>query len=105
MEEPTVPGVPQFFDALPGIDSIFARWVQPEGDDFTGYILGIGRDSPDETTVELGPSVNTHTFRDLEPGTNYVLAIRAVNAVGPSQVALLNSYIGNCRLFTALLSR
>ncbi|XP_071826148.1 fibronectin-like isoform X2 [Apostichopus japonicus] len=93
VEEPTVPGVPQFFDALPGIDSIFARWVQPEGDDFTGYILGIGRDSPDETTVELGPSVNTHTFRDLEPGTNYVLAIRAVNAVGPSQVALLNSYI------------
>lgn len=89
------PGVPQYFEVLVISDSIYARWQQPEGDDFAGYVLAIAPiTQPDsEVVTNLEPTVESHTFDSLEPGTEYVLTIRAFNDAGQSQTASRTAYI------------
>lgn len=92
---PTPPGKPQYFEVQVTEQSIFARWLQPEEGEVTGYELRLDPGEADERLIPLDASAQTYTFDNLEPGRNYSLSLSAVNDFGNSEVALQYAYVGN----------
>ncbi|HWV49405.1 MAG TPA: carbohydrate binding domain-containing protein [Microbacterium sp.] len=79
--EETVPAVPTEVTAVPGLSSIKVAWKAVA--DATGYTVAY-RATPDAAPTEVTVTGTSHTITGLAASTEYVLAVRAQNAVGAS---------------------
>ena len=85
-----VPGVPLHVMALPGDGQVVLQWAAApaNGSEITHYevqwrVAASGHDWPGWSPVAGGGNVRNTTVPDLLNGTQYELAVRAVNGVGP----------------------
>ena len=84
LDESQVPGEPGWIRTKPSADSIIVTWGPPGQQDIKvrAYVLGWGKGFPDEVTHELDENSRSYEIRELEPTSEYVIAVRARNNVG-----------------------
>lgn len=84
LDETQVPGEPGWIRTKPMANSILVTWGPPAQAEIKvrAYIIGWGKGIPDESTHELDDNSRQYEIRDLEPNSEYVIALRARNNVG-----------------------
>ena len=84
LDESQVPGEPGWIRSKPSADTIMISWGSPIQQDIKvrAYVLGWGKGYPDEVTHELDENSRSFEIRDLEPNSEYVIALRARNNIG-----------------------
>lgn len=84
LDESQVPGEPGWIRSKPSADTIVVTWGPPVQQDIKvrAYVLGWGKGYPDEVTHELDENSRSFEIRDLEPNSEYVIALRARNNIG-----------------------
>lgn len=84
LDESQVPGEPGWIRSKPSADTIMVTWGPPVQQDIKvrAYVLGWGKGYPDEVTHELDENSRSFEIRDLEPNSEYVVALRARNNIG-----------------------
>lgn len=84
LDESQVPGEPGWIRTKPSADTIVVTWGPPVQQDIKvrAYVLGWGKGFPDEVTHELDENSRSFEIRDLEPNSDYVIALRARNNIG-----------------------
>ena len=73
-----------FCAARPGADNITVTWGPPVHQEIKvrSYILGWGKGIPDEDTAEIEERMRYFEIPNLEPNSEYVISLRARNAMG-----------------------
>lgn len=84
LDESQVPGEPGWIRTKPTADSIIVTWGPPQQQDIKvrAYVLGWGKGFPDEVTHELDENSRSYEIENLEPNSDYVIALRARNNIG-----------------------
>lgn len=84
LDESQTPGEPGWIRSKPSADTIVVTWGPPVQQDIKvrAYVLGWGKGYPDEVTHELDENSRSFEIRDLEPNSEYVIALRARNHIG-----------------------
>ncbi|XP_050076111.1 neogenin [Anopheles maculipalpis] len=84
LDESQVPGQPAWIKTRPGADNITVMWGPPVHQEIKvrSYILGWGKGIPDEDTAEIEERIRQFEITNLEPNSEYVISLRARNAVG-----------------------
>jgi neogenin len=84
LDESHVPGEPGWIRTKPSADSILVTWGAPYQQDIKvrAYVLGWGKGVPDLDIRELDENVRSFEIRELEPNSEYVIAVRARNNIG-----------------------
>ncbi|XP_040151206.1 neogenin isoform X3 [Anopheles arabiensis] len=84
LDESQVPGQPAWLKTRPGADNITVTWGPPVHQEIKvrSYILGWGKGIPDEDTAEIEERMRYFEIPNLEPNSEYVISLRARNAMG-----------------------
>ncbi|XP_058066091.1 neogenin [Anopheles bellator] len=84
LDETQVPGQPSWLKTRPGADNITVMWGPPVHQEIKvrSYILGWGKGIPDEDTVQIEENRRHFEITSLEPNSEYVISLRARNAMG-----------------------
>ncbi|XP_046478869.1 neogenin isoform X1 [Neodiprion pinetum] len=92
LDESKVPNSPTNLKTKPMSDSIFVSWSPPKDQNIKvrGYTLGWGKGFPDNYTKKLDSKQRYFTIESLEPLAEYVIALRATNAVGEGTPSYAN---------------
>ena len=89
-----IPNAPENLSAAPGDGQVALSWDKPSNDATIGsYTYEVSTDGGTTFAEIEGSSATTtaHTVMDLSNGTEYTLALRAVNATGNGLVATVNA--------------
>ncbi|XP_046741659.1 neogenin isoform X2 [Diprion similis] len=92
LDESKVPNSPTNLKTKPMSDSILVSWSPPKDQNIKvrGYTLGWGKGYPDNYTRKLDSKQRYFTIESLEPLAEYVITLRATNAVGEGIPAYAN---------------
>ncbi|PVD36565.1 hypothetical protein C0Q70_03550 [Pomacea canaliculata] len=85
LDESQVPPRPARLQAKPMANSIIVQWAPPAPDSnilVRGYILGYGRGIADVYQVRLDADTHDYTIKNLQPASEYVISIKALNNIG-----------------------
>ncbi len=89
-----IPNAPENLSAAPGDGQVALSWDKPSNDATIGnYTYEVSTDGGTTFAEIEGSSATTtaHTVMDLTNGTEYTLALRAVNSTGNGLVATVNA--------------
>ena len=85
------PAAPEISSVGPGYRKVTLAWTDPNDSTITGY--QVSTDGGDEFAEigESGAGTTTHTVPDLKNGTEYTLAVRAMNDAGEGDASATNA--------------
>ncbi|XP_051155099.1 neogenin isoform X3 [Leptopilina boulardi] len=89
LDESVVPSEPSNFKAEATSNSIAVKWNAPKDQSIKvrGYILTWGKGYPDVDRVDLDGKQRYYTIESLDPLSEYVLSLRAMNEAGGGSIA------------------
>jgi len=85
LDESNVPPKPAHLLCQPQANSIVVSWSPPPANSkilVRGYTLGFGKGVPDVYSVSLDANTNRYVIKNLQPSSEYVIAVRAFNKQG-----------------------
>ncbi|XP_035671816.1 uncharacterized protein LOC118412872 isoform X1 [Branchiostoma floridae] len=84
LSPPQIPGAPGSLQLRSVSNTILLTWTAPSvpETEVDGYQIGYGRGTPDEQFVRVGGDLRTFVLKDLEPDTEYIISLRALNRLG-----------------------
>ncbi|XP_020283453.1 neogenin isoform X2 [Pseudomyrmex gracilis] len=92
LDETKVPGAPVNVKANIVVDSIVVTWHPPKDQSIKvrKYKLGWGKYLPDVEIQVLDGKQRSYTIKSVEPQTEYVITLRAMNNVGDGELSYAN---------------
>ncbi|XP_073725123.1 neogenin isoform X2 [Misgurnus anguillicaudatus] len=84
LDESQVPGVPSSLHVRPLVNRIVVSWTPPNTQEILvrGYKIGYGIGSPHAHTVTLDYKQRFYSIDNLDPGSHYVITLKAFNNMG-----------------------
>ena len=91
-QEDQVPAIPSSLRTKATATSIHVTWFPPKNSKILvrGYTIGWGIGFPDVYSKVLDGKQRSYTIKDLQPGSEYVISLRAYNNMGDGQPAYDN---------------
>ncbi|XP_043474504.1 neogenin isoform X2 [Leptopilina heterotoma] len=89
LDESVVPNEPENFKGEATSNSIYVKWNAPKDQSIKvrGYVLTWGKGYPDVDRVDLDGKQRYYTIENLDPLSEYVFALRAMNEAGGGSIA------------------
>ena len=85
------PAAPEISSVGPGYRKVTLAWTDPNDSTITGYQVSINGDDKFAEISGSGAGTTTHTVTGLENGTEYTLAMRAMNDAGEGDASAANA--------------
>ncbi len=85
------PAPPDLQKPKPGYRQVELEWADPNDSTITGYQVSTGDGGKFAEISGSGAGTTTHTVPGLENGTEYTLAVRAVNDAGEGKASATNA--------------
>ncbi len=85
------PARPEISSVGPGYRKVTLTWADPNDSTITGYQVSTNGDGKFAEISGSGAGTTTHTVTGLENGTEYTLAVRAMNDVGEGDASAANA--------------
>ena len=86
-----LPARPEISSVGPGYRKVTLTWADPNDSTITGYQVSTNGDGKFAEISGSGAGTTTHTVTGLENGTEYTLAVRAMNDAGEGDASTTNA--------------